>query len=106
MCILTLPRKPLHLGGAVPAHFLGRAGVGLQLILKDAAELRPQLWAVEVPPYQLTMLGRSKVSSGPRSILLVDGAMFDQDSRSLRFDAEKVTVLNLGTTKELIVIGS
>ena len=75
------------------------------MMITDAQELGQGIWAAAAPPHQLSMLGQPKAAMGAKSILLVNEPVYDQSSLALRFDADQLTVLNLGTSKDVIVVG-
>lgn len=74
------------------------------MIVPYAKELGPGVWSATVPPAQVKLLGTAKASVGPRSVVMVGGAVFDADAGTLRFDLGDVTVLNLGTSTALLAI--
>lgn len=80
--------------------------MGMMMLIDAVLPLGQDVWSGSAPPHLLTMLGQAKVTGGTRSVLLVEGPRFDEAEKSLRFDASKATVLNLGTTDDIIILGS
>lgn len=76
------------------------------MVVPDVNELTPGVWSAAVPPAQVKLLGTAKASVGPRSVVLVSGAVFDADTGMLRFDLGDVTVLNLGTSPALLAVAT
>ena len=84
-----------------------RSGVvmGMQMVFTDARELGPGIWGAVAPPHQISVLGHPKSVLGAKSILLVNEPTYDQSSLALRFDAAHLTILNLGTSSEVVIVG-
>lgn len=75
------------------------------MMIDGAQPLGEDVWSGSASPNLLKMLGTPRYELAGRSVLLVDGPQFDGAASLLRFDAGKATVLNLGTTDNLIVLG-
>ncbi|MBA1157934.1 hypothetical protein [Microvirga mediterraneensis] len=80
--------------------------MGMMMLIDGVVPLGKDVWSGSAPPHILTMLGQAKVTAGTRSVLLVEALRFDEADKSLRFDASQATVLNLGTTDDIIVLSN
>jgi hypothetical protein len=78
--------------------------MGMQMVITGAQEQGTGIWVANAPPHQLSMLGQPRSSVGARSILLVHEPTYDQASLALRFDADDLTVLNLGSSNTVVVL--
>lgn len=80
--------------------------MGLLITASGAIELSEGVWGLDMPPHQVRMFGNAASSKGPKSILLVHNASFDQHMRELRFDADGAMPLNIGTDAVTIAVAS
>ena len=79
--------------------------MGMQMVFTDARELGPGIWGAVAPPHQISALGQPKSVAGAKSILLVNEPTYDPSSLALRFEAAHLTILNLGTSSEVVIVG-
>lgn len=79
----------------------------MQLTIDDAEEMGPSLWAAEIAPSDIAMFGTAPSSAGARTILLlVEQPTYSRSTRQLRFDPRSVRPLNIGASREAIMIAS
>ncbi|MHB1204226.1 MAG: hypothetical protein ACYCZX_01560 [Rhodospirillaceae bacterium] len=64
-----------------------------------------QIWRVVLAPYEVTRLGSPRVTQGTRSVVLAETPVFFAPTKTLQLDLAGVTVLNLGTTDDVLIIG-
>lgn len=74
------------------------------MLIENAKPLADGIWSASTPPHTLQMLGEPKASKGTISILGVEEPVFDGSAKSVRFDAARTTVLNLGTSDRLLIV--
>ena len=79
--------------------------MGLVITASGAEHLKSSVWQLEMPPHQIRLFGDCRRAEGERSVLLVSGARFDADAKTLAFDVSAVTPLNIGKSNIAIVIG-
>jgi hypothetical protein len=72
--------------------------------LLDGVEGREGCWLASIPPHQVAKLAKPLMARGTTSVLLVSTPHFDGDRHQLRFGADDVAVLNLGTTARTFVV--
>jgi len=80
--------------------------MGLLIVAREATEVASKVWLVDMPPHQVRMFGEPRQASGQRSVLLLSSGEFDGQSRTLSFDADHATALNLGTHSTALVVGA
>ncbi len=78
--------------------------MGLLVTLTGARSMGEGIWEAALQPHQVRMFGEVRHSRGDRSILLVDAPTFDSAGRSLSFDADEASAVNLGTRPIVLVI--
>jgi hypothetical protein len=76
------------------------------MILEPAAKKGAGIWIAETSPNELMRLGPPKSTVGTRSVLLVEGAEYDSERKRLEIDVTALTVLNLGTGRDALVVTS
>jgi hypothetical protein len=79
----------------------------VQLTIDDAEEIGPFLWSAEIAPSDIAMFGTAPSSAGARTVLLlIEPPVYTPSRRQLRFDPRAVRPLNIGASREAILIGS
>ncbi len=76
----------------------------MQIVFPDSLETSPGVWITNVPPHQLNMFGAANGALGKTSVLLVTNPKFDGDRDQLSVEAERVHLLNIGSTPRTLVI--
>ena len=76
------------------------------MTISQVERLDNGLWKVELPPHQVRRFGAANCTTGIRSIILVEGAVFHSSSSTLECDLENIVPLNIGTTAETYVISA
>ena len=79
--------------------------MGLTIATGGAMALGENIWLVDLPPHQLRFFGGSTQSCGARSVIAIKNAQYDDKTKSLKFDADDVTTLNIGTLTETVAVG-
>ncbi len=79
--------------------------MGLMITASDATVLGDRVWLTDMPPHQVRLFGQASQATGPRSIILLKQADYDEETGQLQFDADDVVPLNVGTLSEAILIG-
>jgi hypothetical protein len=67
-------------------------------------EIKPGIWAFDMPPHQVRHFGNAGHAIGPQSVLLFRSYDYDADNHQLHFDLEDVLPINVGTTSKAIGI--
>ena len=80
--------------------------MSLLLTASDVTELSDGVWEFEMPPQQIRQFGTPQATVGTRSILLLDGAEFERQSKRLMFPIDGIQPLNLGSTSATIGVRS
>jgi hypothetical protein len=79
----------------------------MRIILDNGVEAAgPEIWFAKVPPHDIRGLGDVGQSIGTRSVLLIASLSFDSSSRRLEFERADVTILNLGTSEDTVIVSS
>lgn len=74
---------------------------------KSVLELGAGVWQISMSPKQVRLFGEpSVVSQGHRSVVLVDGAVFDKETRVLSFPADGALAINLGDCDDVLLIST
>lgn len=76
--------------------------MGLVITATKAKELAAGIWELELPPYEIGLLGKPTQSIGAVSALLMKNCQFDKDHQHLQFEISDVVPLNVGTTSRTI----
>lgn len=80
--------------------------MGMRILVERARELiNDALWLIRLGPNDVQHLGEAKNAAGEMSVIIASNPHFDPASHELRFDGSDVTVLNIGTSLDTIVIG-
>ncbi|MDE2133736.1 MAG: hypothetical protein KGJ49_03970 [Alphaproteobacteria bacterium] len=79
--------------------------MGLTIATSGAMALGENIWLVDLPPHQLRFFGGGTQSCGARSVIAIKNAQYDDKTKSLKFDADDVTTLNIGTLTETVAVG-
>jgi len=80
--------------------------MGMKIMVERARELiSDQLWLIRLGPNDVQHLGEAKNAAGEMNVIIAANPHFDPASHDLRFDGSDVTVLNMGTSLDTIVIG-
>lgn len=64
------------------------------------------IWFASVAPHDLRQLGSIPPSKGERSVLLIGEPIFDPSRCRIEFDRPDLTILNLGTSPDTVIIKS
>ena len=78
--------------------------MALKFCMDDVQEVGANIWRAEAPPPELMRLGAPLTKKGPRSVILVDDA-WEAAGDILIFETRLATLLNLGTSSEVLIIG-
>jgi hypothetical protein len=78
----------------------------MQIIFPDSLSVHQGLWITKVPPHELGMFGAPNASRGTTSVLLVTKPQFDEDKDQLAVEAERVVLLNIGSSSRTFVIAA
>jgi len=77
------------------------------LTIDGADEIGPSVWRAEITPSDVAMFGAAPSSAGARTILLLtELPVYGASRRELRFDPRSVRPLNVGSSREAIMIAS
>ncbi len=76
----------------------------LKMIATSVLEIKPGIWAFDMPPHQVRHFGNAGHAIGPQSVLLFRSYDYDADKHHLHFDLEDVSPINVGTTSKTIGI--
>jgi len=79
--------------------------VVMKIVVERARELMDEVWLIRLGPNDVQHLGEIKNAAGEKSVVLASNPHYDSASHELRFDGSDVTVLNMGTSLDTIVIG-
>lgn len=80
--------------------------MGMKMLVEEVREIANAVWLARLAPHEVKLMGAPKTTQGNRSVVLVEGAKFDDDDGFLQVDASTVQVLNLGTSLDTVFIGS
>ena len=79
----------------------------MEVTIRHARQLAPDVWEVTVEPGELTLFGTPLQQSGPTSVIQVTGDLAtDEHATALRFDHRTAHVLNHGQSERAIVIAN
>jgi hypothetical protein len=79
----------------------------MKIILDDRVESAGRdIWLAKVPPHDIRGLGNAGQSKGARSVLLIANPSFDTSTHRLEFERTDVTILNLGTSEDTVIVKS
>jgi hypothetical protein len=76
----------------------------VKVVLEAVRAVDPNVWLTVVPPNEVAKLGSPKSRKGPSSILLAEGVREGAEN-TLLVDTEHTTLLNLGNTSKLVIVG-
>lgn len=76
----------------------------LKMTATDVLEIKPGIWAFDMPPHQVRHFGNAGHAIGPQSVLLFRSYDYDAGNHHLHFDIEDVSAINVGTTSKAIGI--
>ena len=76
----------------------------LRMTATSVLEIKPGIWAFDMPPHQVRHFGNAGHAIGPHSVLLFRSYAYDADNHHLHFDLEDVSPINVGTTSKAIGI--
>jgi hypothetical protein len=76
----------------------------VKLVFEDATAPATSVWLLQMKPQELQLLGLPKHQGGKRNLILARDASFDPEKRRLELDAAGITVINIGTSTETIVV--
>lgn len=80
--------------------------MGMKILVERARELiGDEVWLIRLGPIDVQHLGEAKNAAGEKSIILASNPHYDPASHELRFDGSDVSVLNMGTSLDTVVIG-
>jgi hypothetical protein len=77
----------------------------LRMTATNVFEIKPGMWAFDMPPHQVRHFGNAGHAIGPQSVLLFRSYEYDADNNHLHFDLEDVSPINVGTSSNAIGIG-
>ncbi len=77
----------------------------LRMTATNVFEIKPGMWAFDMPPHQVRHFGNAGHAIGPQSVLLFRSYEYDVDNNYLHFDLEDVSPINVGTSSKAIGIG-
>lgn len=76
----------------------------MKVVLDAVTPLANGVWLTEVSPQSLRLVGPPKSSAGEVSILLLPHYSPGSSAHRLEFKTEDATVLNVGTTSQVVVV--
>jgi hypothetical protein len=76
----------------------------LRMTATSVLEIKPGIWAFDMPPHQVRHFGNAGHAIGSQSVLLFRSYDYDADNHHLHFDLEDVSPINVGTTSKAIGI--
>lgn len=76
----------------------------LRMTATRVLEIKPGIWAFDMPPHQVRHFGNPGHAIGPQSVLLFRSCDYDSNTQHLHFDLEDVSPINVGTTSKVIGI--
>lgn len=76
----------------------------LKMTATSVLEIKPGIWAFDMPPHQVRHFGNAGHAIGPQSVLLFHSHDYDADNHHLHFGLEDVSPINVGTTSKAIGI--
>ena len=80
--------------------------MAIRMMVTDVAEVSDGIWIFEMPPHQIKHFGHSACAIDQRSVLLLAEHRYDRAARTLDFDVDSVSAINVGTTSMVVGIGS
>lgn len=80
--------------------------MAMKMLLEDAFRVGDAIWLVSVPPHEVQLLGAPKSVHGTRTVIMADGVRFHEEAQTLQVDASGLSVLNLGTSQQAVVLGA
>jgi hypothetical protein len=81
----------------------------IKIVLDDGVQSAGHdIWLAKVPPHDIRGLGGGVAgqSKGVRSVLLIANPSFDPSTHRLEFERTDVTILNLGTSEDTVIVKS
>lgn len=80
--------------------------MAMKILVERARELMSdRLWLIRLGPSDVQHLAEAKNAAGEMSVIIAANPHFDPASHELRFDGSDVTVLNIGTSLDTLVVG-
>jgi hypothetical protein len=82
-------------------------GLKLKMTIDSAKHVDTGIWRATLEPEETTTLGECESRSGPFSVLFIDSEVdFNQTSQTITFDPNSVTLLNIGSTDQVIILNA
>lgn len=82
-------------------------GLKLKMTIDSAKHVDTGIWRVTLEPDDAATLGECESRSGPFSVLLIESEVdFNQASQAITFDPESVTLLNIGSTDQVVILST
>jgi hypothetical protein len=78
--------------------------MALTLAVDNVEALGQGIWLVDIPPHQVRLFGAVAPSVGTRSAIAVNKAEYNEVLKTLTFQIDHATVLNVGVQNRAIVI--
>lgn len=78
--------------------------MGMRLTIEDASRLDHDLWSAPLTPAEVRRLGDGQISVEARSVVAVARPDFDQAARTLSLDPNLITVLNVGSSDNVLFL--
>ena len=80
-------------------------GLKLKMTIDGAKHVDTGIWRATLDPEETTTLGDCESRSGPFSVLYIESEVdFNQVSQTITFDPNGVTLLNIGSTDQIIIL--
>lgn len=92
--------------GICSGQTIWRTVMAMEISANPATLPNRNVWRFELSPHHLKLLGEPRNAGGEVSVLLLDRPTYDQDSTTLRFTPDDVTVLNVGSSSQVIALSS
>ena len=69
--------------------------MGIKVLIEEAREVANSVWFAQLAPHEVKLMGIPRMTQGRRSVVLVEGANFNDGHGILKIDASTVRVGNL-----------
>ncbi len=82
-------------------------GLKLKMTIDSAKHVDTGIWRATLEPDDAATLGECASRSGPFSVLLIESEVdFNQASQAITFDPDRVILLNIGSTDQVIILST
>lgn len=76
----------------------------MKVLLEKTVQGATKIWTSEVKPNDLLNLSKPIHQQGKLSVLMVENPVYNESSTTLQFDLESAILLNIGSSKEAIIV--